>query len=139
MGCGASSNDGKKSSAGGQSAFPIPDPFAWDPSFDVGNDEMNRQHQNIFAAIGVLEKDMQNGDKLKKLLDVVVLHFKTEEDAMFLHKYAEAPGHKAVHAKFASDAIAATAKGVNGETIAYLKSWLVTHVKACDMKYKGIF
>ena len=63
------------------------------------------------------------------LVDYVVMHFKTEEEGFSAHHYAHEVEHKAIHAKFLADATAAVAGGVNPGIIAFLKDWLVTHIK----------
>lgn len=67
-----------------------------------------------------------------------MLHFKTEEAGFSVHHYAHEVEHKAIHEKFLADATAAVAGGVNPGIIAFLKDWLVTHIKGSDMKYKGV-
>ena len=66
---------------------------------------------------------------MKALVDYVVLHFKTEEDGFSKHHYSHEVEHKAIHQKFLADATAAVAGGVNPGIIAFLKDWLVTHIK----------
>ena len=120
-------------------SFPIPEPFAWDASFDVKNDTINEQHKHLFVLINDLAAHKADAGKLKALLDYAVMHFKTEED-LFHSKHwdeAKATAHKAIHDKFVSDAVAATAGGVNDAVIAFVKKWLVEHIKGSDMQYVG--
>ena len=120
------------------STFAIPSPFVWDASFDVHHALVNEQHKKLFTLITDLEADMANAGKLKALLDFVLLHFKTEEDAFAAFHYEDAVAHKAIHDKFVHDAVAATSGGhVNADIIKFLKEWLVTHIKGSDMKYTG--
>ena len=120
-------------------SFPIPDPFQWDASFDIRNHHLNEQHKHLFHLINELNLHKEDPHKLKGLLDYVVMHFKTEEDLFHSKHWAEdkATAHKAIHDKFVSDAVAATSKGVNDEVIAFVKNWLVQHIKASDMQYAG--
>ena len=118
--------------------FEIPSPFVWNSSFDVKHEAINAQHVRLFELINDLEANMKDGARLKALLDYVVLHFKTEEDAFAAHHYADATSHKAIHDKFVHDAVSATAGGhVDAGIIAFLKDWLVNHIKGSDMKYVG--
>ena len=97
------------------------------------------------------------------LVEYVVFHFKAEEEGFSAHHYEHEVAHKAIHQKFLADATAAVAGGVNPGIIAFLKDWLVTHIKGesvghpicewcfrlnnlfalsvhagSDMKYKGV-
>ena len=72
----------------------------------------------------------------QKLLDYVVMHFKTEEDMFAKVNYADTAAHKAIHDKFVQDALAV--KAVDDGVIQFLKSWLVNHIKGTDMKYVDV-
>ena len=120
-------------------SFPIPEPFTWDVSFDVKNDEINDQHKKLFTLIAELGANKSDAAKLKELLDLVVLHFATEE-RLFKEKgweESKATAHKAIHDKFVADAVAATKDGVTEDIITFLKNWLVQHIKVSDMSYVG--
>lgn len=47
--------------------------------------------------------------------------------------YTHADSHKGIHDKFLADCAAVTA--INDDVIAFLKNWLVVHIKGSDMKY----
>ena len=120
-------------------SFAIPEPFAWDQSFDVQNTVLNDQHKKLFVLIAELATNKADAAKLKELLDLVVLHFGTEEN-LFKEKgweESKATAHKAIHDKFVNDAIAGTKDGVTDATIDFLKNWLVSHIKVSDMQYVG--
>ena len=118
-------------------AFAVPSPFQWDESFDIKNAELNEQHKKLFELINDLDAHRSDPAKLKALLDLAVLHFKTEEDLFAAKHFEEAGPHKAIHDKFVSDAVAATKGGVNDGVMKFVKEWLVTHIKGSDMKYVG--
>ena len=104
-------------------ALDIPEPFAWDPSFDVRNAAINDQHKALFDRIRELDEDKTNPAKLTALLELVQAHFKTEED-LFEEKgwdTGAAAAHKGVHDKFVGDAVAATKDGVTDDVIAFCK------------------
>ena len=67
--------------------------------------------------------------ELQTLVDFVVLHFKTEEDGFSAHHYKHEVEHKAIHNKFLADVTDAVKGGINPAIIAFLKDWLVTHIK----------
>lgn len=121
------------------STFAIPTPFQWDPSFDVKSDQINEQHKKLFELINDLAAHKADAGKLKALLDYVLMHFKTEEDLFHAKHWAadKSAAHKAIHDKFVSDAVAATANGVDDGVIAFVKNWLVQHIKGSDMQYAG--
>ncbi len=66
---------------------------------------------------------------MQALVDFVMLHFKTEEDGFSAHHYAHEVEHKAIHHKFLTDVTDAVKGGINPAIIAFLKDWLVTHIK----------
>lgn len=114
-------------------AYPIPSPFAWDASFDVKNAKLNDQHKKLFTLINNLDQHRTSAAALKELLDLVVLHFKSEEELFHSKHYADEVGHKAIHDKFLQDA--AGIKTVDDGVIQFIKNWLVNHIKGSDQKY----
>ena len=114
--------------------FSIPSPYKWDSSFDVKHDELNGQHQKLFELIADLEKDQSNGTKLKNLLDMVVLHFKTEEEIQ-TKKGLLSDEHKEKHENLLKDC--ANVKHVDQGVIDFLKGWLVRHIKGSDIPDYG--
>lgn len=117
-------------------SYDIPNPFQWDATFCVGNEHLNEQHKRLFVLINNLDADRTNGAVLKELLDFVVLHFKSEEDLFAEKHFAEADSHKATHDNFVQTAVGL--KSVGDGEIAFIKQWLVNHIKVSDMKYKGV-
>ena len=116
-------------------AFPVPNPFKWDASFDVKSDYFNDQHKKLFDLINDLDAHRDDGAKLKALLDFAVKHFKDEEDSFEKHHYADAANHKATHDKFVADA-SKVAK-VDDGAMGFIRNWLVNHIKGSDMGYAG--
>jgi hemerythrin family non-heme iron protein len=120
-------------------SFPIPEPYQWDATFDVKNPEINEQHKKLFVLINDLAAHKADAHKLKVLLDYVLMHFATEEKLFHEKHWAadKAAAHKAIHDKFVTDAVTATKAGVDDGIIAFLKKWLVEHIKGSDMQYAG--
>ena len=116
--------------------FDIPSPFKWDASFDVKNHQINEQHQKLFDLIDALDHHRTSASHLKDLLDLVVLHFKTEEDGFAAKHWDGAAAHKVIHDKFVADALAIKTIG-DGE-IHFMKNWLVNHIKGSDMQYSSL-
>ena len=113
--------------------FEIPSPFVWNESFDVKNAALNEQHKQLFSLIDALDQNRTSASHLKELLDLVVLHFKTEEDGFAAKGWEGQTAHKAIHDKFVADALAVSSVG-DGE-IQFLKNWLVNHIKGSDFQY----
>src|SRR5690606_24025507 len=108
----------------------------WDPSFDVKHSKLNEQHVKLFDLIRALDEDRSNTEKLKALLDFVVVHFTTEEELFEKFNYKFAKPHKDEHDKFVMDAKAL--KKVGDDEIKFIKNWLVNHIKGNDMKYSNV-
>ena len=45
-------------------SFAIPEPYTWDSSFDVKNDELNEQHKKLFTLIAELAANKSDAAKL---------------------------------------------------------------------------
>lgn len=114
-------------------AFAIPSPFVWDQSFDVKNKALNAEHVRLFQLIDALDKNRDSAAALKELLDLVVAHFKHEENLFNEKHYSDAVAHKATHDKLLTDV--AAVKSIGDGEIAFLKNWLVNHIKGSDQKY----
>ncbi len=117
-------------------SYPVPTPFEWSTSLDIGNAELNEQHKKLFTLINALDAKRTCGTTLKELLDYVVMHFKTEEDLFAKAGWSESAAHKETHDKFVQDALALTSVG--DAEMQFIKQWLITHICASDMKYKGV-
>ena len=120
-------------------AAEIPEPFAWNESFDIKVPVLNEQHSTLFDMIRELDGNKDDAGKLTALLEFAQLHFKTEEDLFALHNWGEgqATAHKAIHDKFVADAVDATKGGVDDGVIAFCKRWLVDHILISDVKYSA--
>jgi len=78
-------------------SFPIPNPFVWDSSFDVGDAAMNSQHQQLFQRIDALDK-ARTPENFQALVDLVLKHFHDEEaHSKPILDGAEFDRHKKVH------------------------------------------
>jgi hemerythrin len=117
-------------------SFPVPSPFEWDDTFDVGSDFFNTEHKKLFALINTLDANRSDAGALGALLGFVLEHFAHEEEKMTSNSYGAFDSHKAIHDQFVTDAKNLT-KVEDGE-IQFIKQWLVDHIKGSDMKYKGV-
>lgn len=82
----------------------------WSKDLAVGVEEIDKQHQEIFAAINRLLQACNQGkgkeavgDTLNFLGNYVHEHFAAEEELMQKHQYPEVTGHKAQHRQFIKD------------------------------------
>jgi hemerythrin len=112
----------------------IPEPYKWNATFDIGNDLINQQHVGLFDGIAALDAARDSKDAFDSLVALVLAHFKTEEELFAKFEYDSAVAHKSVHDKFVADVSAV--KSVGDAEIAFLKEWLVKHIKVSDIKYK---
>lgn len=82
----------------------------WSSDFNVGHEEIDRQHQELFRLAGSLLDAMTEGraqDELEAafgfLADYTINHFQTEERQMAIHGYAATAAHKAEHVAFLAE------------------------------------
>ena len=120
----------------------------WEARFEVGVEEIDRQHQELFARVGRLEAAMRAGDRnavgemLGFLGEYVVEHFACEEREMKERAYPFFALHKGVHDHFVElflkiraeyEATGATpwlATQVHSVVVA----WLHTHILGMDQQ-----
>jgi hemerythrin len=127
--------------------------FKWTPDLSVGNDLVDRQHQEMFRRVDALVKAMAAGssgsvvpDTLAFLERYVVEHFDAELDLMTKYKYPGIITHKAEHQKFMQafrDLKSAYLKfGCSPAVVIDLQKsvcrWLKNHIATTD-KALGIF
>ncbi len=107
----------------------------------------DEQHQNIFSLLNQLDDAVKSGDRsatgsiLDELINVVVDHFKTEEDLMQQHGYPNFAAHKDAHDKLVATCADLQKKfhageaEVTPETTQFVKDWLVNHIPKIDFDY----
>ena len=125
----------------------------WTPDLAVGVAEIDRQHQELFAAIDRLLEAMSDGrgrGEVSALIGFlskyVVEHFRDEERVMAEARYPELEQHRVVHAEFTADlgllAAQLEAKGATSALVFEVNTraaqWLRTHVMAMDKRI-GVF
>ena len=124
--------------------------FVWEDKYCLQIDEIDRQHQKLFALFNELFDAMQQGhgdeviDKvLTSVVDYTVYHFSFEEKLLHQAGYKEEAAHRAEHVKLAEQAksLAQKLKAGRGDptvTIATLKllgEWLARHILVSDKKF----
>jgi len=119
----------------------------WDDSLLTGIPEVDHQHKRLIEILNELYAAMHQGrssEILDKILEELVsythYHFRTEEQLMEQHKYAEMAFHKLQHERFiakVNEFLDKKSKGQVGlglEIANFLKEWLLNHIKGTDKK-----
>jgi methyl-accepting chemotaxis protein len=121
--------------------------FAWDDSYDVGIEEVNRQHKvliNILNEIYNLQKNQRSGQMIRRVLEglveYTVNHFGYEEYLMNKYGYPDYDGHKISHQKLLGQVTSFVNRLDRGDDVAdelldFLKQWLSKHIKVTDKSY----
>jgi len=113
----------------------IPEPFHWDPSFEVFYVNLDEEHRGLFKGIFDLaeKRDQKHLEELQKRMND---HFKSEEVMMEKAKFEGYDHHKADHDKFLVILKDWSQLAIDDDKLIYAKNWLVKHIKAVDAKYK---
>lgn len=116
--------------------FDVPEPYCWDESFRVDYDTIDTEHKGLFQGIFDCAGAPGDAGKLEFLVKAVVAHFNNEEAMFDKANYADKVVHKKAHDEFVAK-INTLKAPLDGATLTFAKSWLVTHIKGTDFKYKG--
>ncbi len=107
----------------------------------------DQQHQKIFDLVNSLVEAVQAGDRaatgrcLDELIDVVVDHFRTEEEMMQKYDYPDYQAHKDAHDKLVATCADLQKKfhageaEVTAETAEFVRDWLYNHIPKVDKPY----
>lgn len=128
--------------------------IVWNASYSVGNAEVDRQHQKLFALIHDLNTYHElAGDEVKreyvqaalnKLVDYAARDFEYEETLLEQQGYPGLEDHKQSHRAYTSFIVEKTVKAIQGQIdlkvlLAFLEDWWLTHVLSEDMLCKDYF
>ncbi len=121
--------------------------LTWDPSYSVGAEELDEQHQKLFAMINALG-DAQDGvgstptvEIVASMADYASLHFKVEEEYMQRGNYPELTEHQEEHAQFVRKVLALCGESnwdsptLAEEVLDFLQGWLIDHILISDSKF----
>jgi len=126
--------------------------FQWDDKYATGNDEIDKQHKQIFAYLDDLEAHMEKGASQKWVTQFMSSlglytrsHFCYEEICMRQVKCPVADKNKEQHGKlralFAKAQKRFDTEGVSDELLKevqrFLTSWLVNHIMKIDVHLKA--
>ncbi len=122
--------------------------ITWGSEFSVGINSIDEQHKKLVGYVNELNDAMAQGkgkDVLEKILgslvDYTKTHFAHEERLFKAHAYPEGSTHKAKHDELTKKVIQFQKDLHDGKTVmsveimAFLKDWLLNHIKGTDMKY----
>ena len=115
--------------------------------FSTNVSETDQQHQHVFQALNQLHEILPRGERneigkqLDTFVDLVVLHFQTEERLMQQHNYPDYEPHKTAHEKIVK-LFAELLKGFHEEgeglsqaSTIFIKDWLTEHIPNLDKPY----
>ena len=119
----------------------------WDGSLLIGNDMIDHDHELLVGIVNKLSEAVNNNhgndlisDTLSDLSDYIGYHFEHEEQIMRRYHYTGSDEHIREHADLIKglDALVyefeASRSTVTADTLAFLKHWLIDHVRGSDMK-----
>jgi methyl-accepting chemotaxis protein len=124
----------------------------WTDDLNINIENIDDQHKQLVSLINELFTAMQkNSDQniianvVDKLVDYTQYHFKSEEDIQRKYGYPELAAHKRIHVNFVNKVGEVAAQIKSGERIAaadifaFLKDWLISHIKKQDKEGYGVF
>ena len=117
----------------------------WDESYRVGVEEIDRQHQRLFALLNGLAQAVSSGyaeeligQVLAEMAAYADEHFKNEQ--LFLEKHPDYQAHFLEHWEFTKKCMGLALsfrrdRSVSWETLDYLIKWLQKHILTEDRRY----
>ncbi len=125
----------------------------WNPSYSVGNDLMDQQHQKLIALCrraGDCAKmtDAKSVQDFHEILHEVAeysrYHFAAEEALLRKHSYSELPNQVQTHERLIDELTEFLMLPTVGQSqregfAAFLQNWVKSHILVEDMKYKSTF
>ncbi len=120
----------------------------WDEKYSVKIPEIDAQHRRLFDLINafyeaIMDKQAEEGMKriLHGLIQYTEFHFQFEERLMERCRYPGLDAQRAAHKAFVQKVNGFKTRNAEGkllltvEVTNFLKTWLVEHILASDMKY----
>ncbi len=124
--------------------------FVWDKSLEIGNNEIDSQHKEIFKRVNKLLSAMADGSgketigKLVEFLtEYVAIHFNAEEALMRNHVYTDYLQHQMQHKQFTGDVLRLKqdfeSQGATSDLVIQIQkkvcNWLKSHISTEDKKF----
>lgn len=123
------------------------DVSAWNKGLETGHPEIDQQHCTLFDTLSRLKMALEGGDgdrELMRTFDFLkaysAIHFRTEEEWMARHAYAQAEAHREWHRHFTlqvkalADAPAGDPELKGAEVVRFLENWFVQHIQQEDLR-----
>lgn len=120
----------------------------WKKSYETGNPIIDMQHKGLVDIINELHAAIkERGDidyayiTYNELIKYTKIHFLREESLLINCNYKDLDKHKELHKKLTQrvhkleEEFSKNRKDICIETILFLKSWLIDHIIAEDLKY----
>jgi hemerythrin-like metal-binding protein len=124
--------------------------FQWTKDYAVGVQQIDREHQRLFALAESLHQAMLAGqgkailqDLLASLVDYTCYHFAHEEQLMRRIAYPDYSQHRELHENLRSRARAMQDRAASGEititieVMQFLMEWLKSHTTTSDRGIAG--
>ena len=124
--------------------------FVWDKSLEIGNDEIDSQHKEIFKRVNKLLSAMADGsgkETIGKLIafltEYVASHFSAEEALMRKHCYTDYLPHQMQHNLLTTDVLRIKqefeGQGASSDLVIQIQkkvcNWLKSHISTEDKKF----
>jgi hemerythrin-like metal-binding protein len=123
--------------------------MVWTPDLDTGLSLIDDQHKMLCAYINALHRAMTRNmladvgrDIIANLKSYTATHFSTEEGYFSRSGYPDTDKHKQTHSKFVEKVThveqqfaAGHTQVVGDDLLAFLKDWLVSHIRVTDHQY----
>ncbi len=124
----------------------------WSDELSVGIQEIDDQHRQLIALLNEFYIAVERGEReegIRTLFEGVdnytVFHFSEEEAFMERIGYPDLGPHRETHAMFRREYQAAMERHESGDRkavrdlVAFLFSWLYTHINKTDKRYAAFF
>jgi hemerythrin-like metal-binding protein len=124
--------------------------ITWVPSLEIGIGIIDSQHRSLVDLINQLDKAQEEGrgnevvgETLEGLINYTHTHFRTEEELLKQHSYEDFDLHCREHRIFTDqieiyrDRCNAGSLRISSNVMAYMRSWLLTHIGSSDRAYTG--
>jgi hemerythrin len=123
-------------------------PIIWDTAWNIGCEEVDRQHHKWVELFNGLENAFLSGgkvlevqkDTLKGVMDYTHYHFASEEKLMKEADYPESSSHRRLHKEFDTHVYEKFRSQEDGEFVLsseillLMKNWLLRHIQVEDQK-----
>ena len=122
--------------------------FIWKDSFNIGNEELDRQHRLFLETLNDYyeitfggKSEVVDQELIDKLKEYVITHFRFEEDLMESVGYGEIERQRKQHSYFKSlivDFESAHQQGKSerlSSAVSFLRDWFLNHILDEDKKF----